>query len=186
MKAKDFISKLESLPQLNVTEGLKKEISTTHIGQRAVLVTTTQLDLDTDGGNDPSIQWESTHQSDTSLHWPKGSPVDSNASPFVVIPGGGWSKRHNIKFGDVGFAQIDSCPNVVPVIVADGGPKNKIGEGSIALFRAFGEERIKNHKVADVGLDSRFRMLIFPNSGDGVCHGNLVNESKATKLFNAL
>jgi len=87
MNASDFLASLRALPSLNATGKLKKEIATAHIGRKAVWVTTEKLDLDTDGGNDLSIKYESTHQSDTSLHWPKGSPVDSNVTRFVVIPG---------------------------------------------------------------------------------------------------
>ena len=66
----DFINELHLLPMLDETEHLIKEIATHHIGQRGVLVRTTQLDLDTDGIRDPSItKWDKSHQDDTSLHW---------------------------------------------------------------------------------------------------------------------
>src|SRR5260221_12936387 len=44
------------------------------------------LDLDTDGSRF-SVQ-DRTGQSDTSLHQPDGKPVDSDAVPFFVLPGG--------------------------------------------------------------------------------------------------
>ena len=183
MKAADFIAALARLPHFDVTEGLKKELATSHIGQKAVCVMTSNLDLDTDGGNDPSIAWDKTHQSDTSLHWPKGAPVDANATPFVVIPGGNWGKRHNLKVGDVGLAQIDSFPDVVPVIIADIGPKDRVGEGSIALHRAFGHETVAGGKIRDVGMAGPFRMALFPNSGTGVCRNHTYVAEQALKLW---
>jgi Fungal chitosanase of glycosyl hydrolase group 75 len=192
MKAKDFLFALAQLPALDVTEGLLKEKRTVHIGQRAVWVETTMLDLDTDGGNDPGIKWDKTHQSDTSLHWPKGSPVDSNATRFLVIPGAKkgsrntWGSRHNLKVGDVGLACVAGCEEVIAFIVADIGPFNKIGEGSIAFHRAAGHETLVDGRIKDVGMDGPFHMVIFPNSGDGVCHNNDFNEKKAFAFFAAL
>ena len=185
MTSDEFLAKLASLDRTDKSEHLLKEKATWHIGDKAVLVETTELDLDTDGGNDPAIQWDRTHQSDTSLHWPKGDPVDSNATRFVVIPIG-WGERHGIRLGDVGLAQIRGCKWVFGVIVADLGPRKKIGEGSIALHRAFGQEPVRNGRIRDVGMDGPFRMLLFKNSGDGVCHNNATNEARALTLWAGL
>lgn len=125
------------------------------------------LDLDTDGGHAPGIRWESTHQDDTSLHWPDGSPVDSNAVPFVVIPGG-WNR--GIALGDV--CHVEFGGNLVAAIVADIGPRRKIGEGSIALHRLLGFERVKAGRIIDVGIESGVRTLFYPGTGSGVCLTN--------------
>lgn len=186
MTAAQFIEAINKLPFEDRTEGLLKEISTLHFGEEAVCVTTQKLDLDTDGGADPGILWDKTHQSDTSLHWPKGSPVDSNATKFVVIPGKGWGQRHGIRCGDVGLATIHGADKVVEVIVADIGPANKIGEASLAFFREFGEERVINRRIKDVGIDKPFIMLLFRHSGDGECHNNADNKAKAWQRFTKL
>lgn len=185
MKAEDFLAALSALPSVEPTPNtlLLKELGTLHIAGKAVMVKTCELDLDTDGGNDPGIHWDKTHQSDTSLHWPHGSPVDSNATRFVVIP---LRWRHGIKLGDVGLACIQGCDDVVSVIVADLGPPEKIGEGSIALHRAFGHETVRDGRIHDVGMDGPFHMLLFVGSGDGVCHNNQDTESKAWGLWNKL
>lgn len=80
-------------------------------------------------------------------------PVDSDRVPYVVIPiagppsdpsrpgvdvGGEFRERTGIRRGDLGVVLFGG--QVVPVLVADGGPFNKIGEGSIALHRRLGRE----------------------------------------------
>lgn len=187
MKATDFLSALAALPSTDATgqgdKRLLKEVQTLHIGGKAVHVTASQLDLDTDGGNNPSIHWDSTHQSDTSLHWPHGSPVDANATRFIVLP---LKWRHGIRLGDVGLACIRGCDDVVAVIAADLGPPRKLGEGSIALHRALGREDVINGHIHDVGMGGPFHMLLFVGSGDGVCHSNDENEAKALALWEQL
>lgn len=80
-------------------------------------------------------------------------PVDSDRVPYVVIPIAGPARdpgrpgvdvprefrdRTGIGKGDVGVVLF--AGRVVPVLVADGGPFNKVGEGSLALHRALGRE----------------------------------------------
>jgi len=186
VNAPNFITQAKALPHTVVTEGLTKEIETRNIlNGRAVMVTTTVLDLDTDGGNAPHIAWDATHQSDTSLHWPHGSPVDSNATRFVVIPLQ-WGKRHGVKVGDLGLACIEGRFQICGVIVADEGPPHKIGEGSIALHRFFEHETVINGRIKDCDMAGPFTMLIFCGSGDGHCHNNSENESLAWALWDGL
>jgi Fungal chitosanase of glycosyl hydrolase group 75 len=122
------------------------------------------LDLDSDGGDAPGIAWDATHQDDTSLHWPDGKPVDSNSIPFVVIPGG-WNR--GIKLGDM--CHVQYANKVVAAIVADIGPQRKIGEGSIALHRLLGFERVRNGRIVDIGIDKGVRTVFYPGSGNGFC-----------------
>jgi hypothetical protein len=77
----------------------------------------------------------------------KAQYVDSDKYPFVVIPiaglGGGndeeFRRKTGIDKGDMGVVIYKN--KVVPVFVADGGPNNKLGEGSAALLKALGEDR---------------------------------------------
>lgn len=133
-------------------------------GKHWALYLKSDLDLDTDGGHAPGIVWDSTHQDDTSLHWPDGKPVDSNSIPFVVIPGK-WNR--GIKLGDVCHVQYGS--KVVAAIVADIGPQRKVGEGSIALHRLLGFERVRNGRIVDIGIESGVRTIFYPNTGNGYC-----------------
>lgn len=139
------------------------------------------LQLDTDGGIDPTIKWESTHQDETSLRWANGKSVDSNSVPFVVIPGG-WSR--GIRLGDL--CHVQYANKVVAAIVADIGPKRKIGEGSIALHRLLGFERIKNGKIVDVGISGGVRTVFYPNSGNGFCQSVFDIERIANEKWEAL
>jgi len=88
--------------------------------------------------------------------------------------------------GDVGYAFVKSCNEVFAVIVADYGPKSKIGEGSLALFRAFGYERVVNGRIKDFGIDKHFDMVLFPGSGDGKCHNHAWIEAKALACWRAV
>lgn len=139
------------------------------------------LDLVTDGGEDPGIRFESTHQSDTTLHHRSGEPLNSNKVPFVVLPLGTWRREHGIKLGDFGYVAYNG--RVVAVIAGDLGPRTKLGEGSIALHRALGFERVRNGRIRDIGIEGGVRTLMFPGSGDGFCPPNAEIESRAARLW---
>jgi hypothetical protein len=61
--------------------------------------------------------------------------VDSTAVPYLSIPKNAVAEL-GIHVGDVGFAYCRKTGQMCPAVVADVGPKNKYGEGSIALARA--------------------------------------------------
>jgi hypothetical protein len=75
-------------------------------------------------------------------HLPPCVPVDADRIPYVAIPAAGpalirpreFRDKTGVSFGD--FGVVIANGKVVPVIVADGGPANKIGEGSTALLKA--------------------------------------------------
>lgn len=90
-----------------------------------------------------------TDQCPTSLMLPDGRggevPVDADAVPYVVIPWAGPSDMRGrftaltgVGVGDFGYVRYRGV--TVPVIVADTGPFEKLGEGSLALHRALGRE----------------------------------------------
>ena len=104
-----------------------------------------KLSLDIDGSwkacNDPGL----VDLCPTSYSW-KGLVgnkkfVDSDKFPFIVIPATSpeFRNKTGIAMGDLGVVVYKD--KVVPVFVADGGPFNKLGEGSPALFRELGEDR---------------------------------------------
>ena len=185
MNSADFLARLAGLSSVSATGGLKKEVNTRHLNG-AVKVTATALDLDTDGYTAPGVVMDKTHQSGTSLRWPKGSPVNSNETRFVVAPGGGWLARHGLKLGDVGLACVVGCDSVVSVIVADIGPKDKISEGSMQLHRELGHETLINGRIKDVGIDKQFTMLLFPGTSTGHCMNNATHEALAWARFEKL
>lgn len=88
-------------------------------------------------------------QCPTSLMLPDGNggevPVDADQIPYVVIPWegprdeqGAFTKLTGVDVGD--FGVVIAHGRIVPVIVADTGPFEKLGEGSLALHRALGRE----------------------------------------------
>lgn len=72
-------------------------------------------------------------------------PVDSDTIPYVVIPWEGprdeqgrFTRLTGVDVGD--FGVVIAHGRTIPVIVADTGPFEKLGEGSLALHRALGRE----------------------------------------------
>jgi hypothetical protein len=100
--------------------------------------------------------------------------VDPDIYPYIVMPTSApkglpnrteqsreFVKNTNVKMGDIGIVIYKN--KIVPVFVADGGPHNKIGEGSSALFRELGETwcREFNRKGS---IEKEVLFFIFPNS----------------------
>jgi hypothetical protein len=102
--------------------------------------------------------------------------VDAEHVPFVVIPIAGpddvkreFRDRTGIDKGDLGV--IIYRDKWVPVLVADGGPYNKLGEASAAALAALGEDRCTRHNAQgfcdqyrDVSIESDVITIIFPGS----------------------
>lgn len=140
-----------------------------------------KLGLDLDGS------WKACHdagaadQCATWFKWKDQPPtkdnVDSDKYPFVVIPIDGLRGRDDKEFrektginkGDLGIAVYKD--RIVPVFVADGGPHNKLGEGSAALLKALGEDRCRRwsddghcQSYRDVSVSAGVLFFLFPNS----------------------
>jgi len=106
-------------------------------------------------------------------------PVDSDRVPYVVLPLSGprgapasaFRDATGIRVGDVGVVIREGHP-AVPVIVADTGPFYKVGEGSMALHRALGNEFCRNRDTNGDCTDARpgssigsgIVTIIFPDS----------------------
>ncbi len=103
--------------------------------------------------------------------------VDSDKFPYVVIPIANQRGRSDPEFrdktgvdkGDLGVVVFRD--KVVPVFVADGGPHNKLGEGSAALFRELGQDRCRvmgsgGHceRYRDVSIERGVLFFLFPGS----------------------
>ncbi len=67
--------------------------------------------------------------------------LDSNTIPFAVIPGT-WhrSGKPGPKLGDLGVAYRRSNGKMAFFVVGDTGPSKKLGEGSVALHHALGND----------------------------------------------
>jgi hypothetical protein len=139
---------------------------------------TTRLDLDTDG---KTASWgttkaERSHQGQTSLDKRAraqkidNESTDSNVTPYFVLPlrdastDSIWvGKDHGIALGDVGV--VIGRNTVVFAQFADVGPSGKLGEASIAVHRAFGQDDVTGRaRVLDVDLGGPFVTIVFPGT----------------------
>lgn len=134
----------------------------------------------TDAGGVPIIQGSSDPRpgyfvSTTALQQPGQGPrtpqaqLDSNTVPFAVIPGT-WqsSGQPGPRLGDFGVAWRRSNGKLAYFVVGDLGPRNKLGEGSIALHQALGNDPFMDRfgvRRARRGIAARDVVyLIFPHS----------------------
>lgn len=80
------------------------------------------------------------HQPGENVRTPQAQ-LDSNAVPFAVIPGT-WQAtgKPGPKLGDFGVAYRRSNGKTALFVVGDIGPRNKLGEGSVALHKALGND----------------------------------------------
>ncbi|WP_102959849.1 glycoside hydrolase family 75 protein [Mangrovicella endophytica] len=135
--------------------------------------------------------------------WPEAY-VTSDLVPYVVLPiaagsyaaeGREFTRRTGVRIGDVGV--IVYKDKVVPVLVADGGPHNKIGEGSLAAFDGIGVSRCARRLASDprfcereknYSLEGAVVTVLFPGSAiDGLTPDtvNAAVRAKALALFAA-
>ena len=145
---------------------------------------TTKLGVDYDGSWVAAHTPGMTDLKDTSKEYPgpdgQNVPTNSDAIPYVVIPNAGgadtdirnaFSHKTGVRLGDFGVVIFQG--HVVPVVVADGGPFNKIGEGSIALHRALGREFCLNRNADGIctklnsgpsSIDGEVTTIVFAGS----------------------
>jgi hypothetical protein len=130
-------------------------------------------------------------QSDTSLHYRGGKPINANRVPYFVLPlPVGWPRQFSIPLGD--FAAVIFGGRLAFAVFADFGPKDKLGEGSVQLFRELGQERVRpNGTVRDVGMGPGVITIVFPQSGDPADRENeqtlsAAINSRAARLFQDL
>jgi len=120
------------------------------------------LDLDSDGSHFAAK--DKTGNAETSLHQPDGTPVDSEVVPYFVLPKH-FAKHFGIVLGDI--AAVVFIDRVEFAVFADHGPRDKLGEGSIALHRSLGHEVIRDGTFHDEAIDENVITIVFPKSGNG-------------------
>lgn len=158
-----------------------------------------KMGIDADGSPLSMKNAGPTDQPNTSFryHLPGSPSVNSDVVPYIVIPLGGFDKALGISIGDI--AAVIFKDRLVFALVADLGPKCKIGEGSIQLHEALGHPvcRLRDStgectKLHDVGIEKNVLYFIFPGSAKNISEGltpKNVNDRLTTegpKLFNAL
>lgn len=88
--------------------------------------------------------------------------VDSEAVPFIVLPGGHLGRA---SLGDYALVVNTENGRMVHAIAADAGPKHHVGEASIAVARALLGEPAANPRSGGTGR-AIIRYIVFPGSAD--------------------
>jgi hypothetical protein len=87
--------------------------------------------------------------------------VDASRVPYVVLPP--QARRAGARLGDFAVALVPKTGRHAFALFADIGPREKLGEGSIALARALGIPSSPREGGAEGGVV----YLVFPGSGNG-------------------
>jgi hypothetical protein len=126
------------------------------------LVYQSALQLDTDGRPDGGDKGDLDWQPDTTLQYAGGGYVNADAVPYFVLPGT-WYAQFGVKVGDLGALVFKD--KLAFAVFADVGPKGKLGEASLELFRQLGEERLRpNGRVINSGMGGGITTIVFPGS----------------------
>ena len=125
------------------------------------------MELDTDGWPDGLVRGDPDWQEGTSLRYADANHASLNANkvPYFVLPlPTKWASQFKISLGD--YAAVICRDRLAFAVFGDQGPPNKLGEGSIALLRSLGSERIKpDGHVINAGLEGSAITIVFPESG---------------------
>lgn len=143
------------LPSIEVSRGVRVNPLAFEAGMA--------IDADGAGNAWRSDPWG---QPSTSLRWSSGRSLDPTVTPFYVLPNGFAAKHDEVRKGDV--AAVFYQGKVAYAIYGDAGPRDKLGEGSIALARALGIPS----SPRGGGTGSGVIYVVFPRSGDETALSN--------------
>ena len=124
-----------------------------------------ELQLDTDGWPEGKGKGDKSYQPNTSLRYADNTSLNANKVPYFVLPlPKSWANDRGIFLGD--YAAVIYRGKVTYAVFGDEGPAHLIGEGSIQLLRALGEERLKpNGRIENAGAGPGIITIVFPGSG---------------------
>lgn len=156
------------LPELEVVKGRRTR----------PLLFAAKFAIDADGAGDA---WKSDPwgQAETSLQWGGGRSLNPTKTPFYVLPIGFDKAYPGVQLGD--FAAVIYRGKVAFALFGDRGPREKIGEGSIALAEELGI----NADPRKGGVSSGVLWIVFPGSGNRRPVGNEVITRRGRELFQA-
>ena len=111
--------------------------------------------------------------------------VDATTVPYLVFPGPFHDMRGTGKLGDLGIAHHPDTGMTTAFIVADIGPDEPLGEGSIALFEALGGQNVNPRNGAGVA-PGEVLYIVFPYSVDERPARWPIDNQKMTELADDL
>lgn len=154
-----------------------------------------KMGLDADGSPISKLK-HGTDQPETSFRFevPGRPSVDADKIPFIVLPGGGFAQELGLQQGDIAAVVFNG--KLVFSLVADSGPKCKIGEGSIQLHEELGHtvclvrnSRQECTKLRNISITKDVLYFVFPRSKvAGLTPANVKQRiaEEGERLFNAL
>ncbi|MEG4023821.1 glycoside hydrolase family 75 protein [Microcoleus sp. S13C4] len=180
------VSRLGSIPSLLSSA---TQVTQTFLGGKVIfrlpsgqLYIDGDMDIDADGSPRARELDPCCGQTETSLRYSDRQSVNAENIPYFVLPGGFFQSR-GIRLGDI--AAVIYKSRIEYAVLADIGPTNKIGEGSITLSRSLGNEPLVNG-IVQSGIDEDVIYIIFPGSGDGTPQTVDLIRAKGQALFAAL
>jgi hypothetical protein len=109
--------------------------------------------------------------------------VDSSKIPYIVLPGNSdFRDITGVKLGDFAVTYNTNNEKLAFAIYADIGLKNQIGEGSIALSQALGNDPLVRSRVRQ-GIPKNIVYIVFPGSGNGQPRTTSEIEAETKRLF---
>ena len=126
-------------------------------GKVAAAQYTGGMNVDTDGGKSSLAKSDRYYQSQTSMKWNGNHSLNADNIPYVVLPPS-LAKATGAKLGDL--VEVKKGGKSVFAIYGDVGPSLKLGEGSLALAKAFDK-----HAGPNNGIDGGVTYTVLPGSG---------------------
>lgn len=108
--------------------------------------------------------------------------VDSTKIPYIALPST-FKNSLGVSLGDFAIVVNSKTGKISPAIFADVGPRFKLGEGSIKLSQALGNDPFVGGKAKRGIPNNTVYYIVFPGSGNGKPRSLLEIYSKAEKRF---
>ncbi len=141
--------------------------------------------IDADGAGD-AHRGDGSGQSSTSLAWShrRGHEryLDPTVTPFVALPIGFERDHPGVRLGDIVAVQRDG--RTAYAIYGDRGPRDQLGEGSIALGRLLGLTSAQLDPNRG-GVERGVTYVVFPGSGTGRPLSNEEIQARGERLHRA-
>jgi hypothetical protein len=190
--------KLPALAEVSIGNKLEG-LCSLHRLPNGVIVIHAKMDIDADGSPNALTIDPEFGQLTTAFTYRgfsgQAAHVDAERVPYIVLPQHGpesadFYENANVRVGDI--AAVIYKGRVQFAFVADIGPPDKIGEGSVALAQALGHDPFvvhKGQKLVDNAIPGGVIYIVFPGSRiRGLTPDNVVEavNAEGQRLLNEL